>query len=72
MFILAMTIDKSYFLNLLINNEMNDLILVVLNFLINMIYQITNFHIIAQIIMVILRFMKTEIIVKIPLTDSCR
>ena len=70
MFILTMTVDKSYFLNLLMNYQIDDLVLVVLNFLINMIYQMTNFHLIAYLLIKMIRFLKTEIIEKLPLNDS--
>ena len=72
MYILVLTIDKSYFLNLVVNNQLNDSILFVLNFLINMLYQLTNYHIIAEFLNFVMIFVKIHIINKLPIPNSVK
>ena len=67
MLILTLTIDKSYFLNLVMNNEFHDLTLTILNFIINMVYLMTNYHLLSEIIKKVLIFLKVEVLEELPI-----
>ena len=72
MLILTLTIDKSYFLNLVVNNEFHDLTLTILNFIINMVYLMTNYHLVSEIIKKVVEFVKVDVFDKLPIGQNNR
>ena len=65
MYLQVQMIDFSFFQSLIYKNTLENSILVLINFQINMVYQLTDLHLIFEIIIFLIKTVNEKIIQKI-------